>query len=68
MSEDLPATDDDRLIDSHYILEKMLPVCRVTFWSLRKKGLFPPGIRISPNRIAWRLADVRAWIASRPAA
>lgn len=58
----------DRLIDTDDILEKILPVSRVTFWAMRKRGDFPQGIRIAPNRIAWRLSDVRAWIASRPAA
>ena len=43
--------DDDRLVDTDDILSRMLPVSRVTFWNLRKRGDFPPGIRIAPNRI-----------------
>jgi predicted DNA-binding transcriptional regulator AlpA len=62
-----PQAEDDRLIDTDYIIERILPVSRVTFWKLRKNG-FPPGLRIAPNRIAWRLSDVRRWIATRPAA
>ena len=62
------AVDDDRLIDTDYILSQILPVSRVTFYHMRKRGDFPPGIRIAPNRIAWRLASVRAWVASRPEA
>lgn len=63
-----PDSDVDRLIDTDDILDKILPVSRVTFWNMRRRGDFPAGIRIAPNRIAWRLSDVRAWIASRPRA
>ena len=64
-----PATlDADRHVDTGFILDNILPVSRVTFYYMRKRGDFPQGIRIAPNRIAWRLSDVRAWIASRPIA
>ena len=32
------------------------------------RGLFPPPVMLSPNRIAWRLSDLAAWKASRPTA
>ena len=62
------ALDADRLVDTDEILDSILPVSRVTFYYMRKRGDFPMGLRVSPNRIAWRLVDVRAWVASRPTA
>jgi hypothetical protein len=29
---------------------------------------FPPGVMLSPNTRAWLVSDVRAWLATRPAA
>ena len=39
----------------------------VTIWRLQKRGDFPQSIRISPGAVAWREADVEAWIAARVA-
>ena len=33
---------------------------------LISRGLFPPPVQLSPNRIAWRLSDLAEWKASRP--
>ncbi len=41
---------------------------RVTRWRLIKKGLFPPKIRLSPNRTAWRLSAIQEWMNAREAA
>ncbi len=46
----------------------ILRVSRPTLWEWRSKGLFPAPIKLGPNTIAWREADVRAWLAKRPAA
>jgi hypothetical protein len=32
------------------------------------RGTFPPPVRISPNRIAWRASDLALWKSTRPAA
>ncbi len=29
-------------------------------------GLFPKRIRLSAGRVAWRIADIEEWLASRP--
>ncbi len=41
---------------------------RITRWRLIKQGLFPPKIRLSPNRTAWRLSAVQEWMNAREAA
>ena len=38
---------------------------RVTRWRLIKQGLFPPKIRLSPNRTAWRLSAILEWMNAR---
>ena len=35
---------------------------------LINRGEFPASVQLSANRIAWRLADIEAWKASRPVA
>jgi prophage regulatory protein len=44
------------------------PWTRVHLNRLIKKGQFPAPISLSPNRLAWRMSDLEAWIASRPSA
>lgn len=44
----------------------LVPLSRGTVWALRRKGDFPQPVRISSNRIAWRLSDVNEWIENRP--
>lgn len=39
---------------------------RVYLWRKVKGGSFPAPVQVSENRIAWRRAEVEAWIASRP--
>jgi predicted DNA-binding transcriptional regulator AlpA len=31
---------------------------------MEKRGLFPARIHIAPRRIAWRCADIQAWVAN----
>lgn len=38
---------------------------RTTWWRLVRAGEAPAPIRISPGRVAWRMADILDWIASR---
>jgi prophage regulatory protein len=49
-------------------LRDLIPLSRPQIWRLRSAGQFPKPIRLSPNRIAWKTADVLRWIESRPAA
>ena len=49
-------------------LRAIIKLSRPQIWRLRSVGQFPKPIRLSPNRIAWKTADVLRWIESRPAA
>jgi predicted DNA-binding transcriptional regulator AlpA len=40
---------------------------RATAWRLERAGDFPPPVKISPGRVAWRESDILAWQASRGA-
>lgn len=39
-----------------------------TIYRLMNTGHFPRPIQLSPNRVAWRSADIEEWIESRPTA
>lgn len=43
----------------------LVPLSRATIWAMRRNGTFPEPIRISDGRIAWRHADLVAWIEQR---
>ena len=36
-----------------------------SLWRQIKAGTFPAGIKIGPNRIAWRMSDLESWMASK---
>ncbi len=68
----------DRLPDSAYIRESQLiqnprqlanyaplPFSSPTLWRKVKQGSFPKPIKLSARVTAWRVGDVRAWLASR---
>jgi prophage regulatory protein len=42
----------------------LLPVSRSTFWNFVRSGRFPSGVLLSPKCRAWRVEEVRSWIAS----
>jgi prophage regulatory protein len=44
-------------------VQRRLTLDRVTIWRKVRAGTFPEPIKISENRIAWREADVEAFIA-----
>ncbi|WP_083706567.1 helix-turn-helix transcriptional regulator [Sphingomonas sp. LK11] len=46
-------------------LTKLLGLSRTTIFELRKAGDFIEPVGLSKNRIAWRLAEVTTWLASR---
>jgi predicted DNA-binding transcriptional regulator AlpA len=46
--------------------EQGINYTRVHLNRLMDRGLFPPAIRLSPNRIVWRQADIDRFKASRP--
>jgi predicted DNA-binding transcriptional regulator AlpA len=36
-----------------------------TAWRLRKQGLFPEPIRVSPGRVGWKRSTLEAWLNER---
>jgi predicted DNA-binding transcriptional regulator AlpA len=62
-----PAT----LPESGYIritaLTKIIPFSASTFWRKSKAGTFPAPVKLSEQITAWRVEDVRAWMASTEA-
>ena len=47
----------------------MVPFSHTTLWTMSKSGEFPLPLVLNPGsqhrRIAWKLSDIEAWIASR---
>lgn len=46
-------------------LRELVPLSRVSVWNLRRSGDFPAPVKLSPNRVGWRLSEVQRWIESR---
>ncbi|KAB2922686.1 MAG: AlpA family phage regulatory protein [Candidatus Contendobacter sp.] len=46
-------------------LVHFIPFSRTTVWRKAKDGAFPRPIKLSQQVTAWRVADVRDWIASQ---
>ncbi|HLA76070.1 MAG TPA: AlpA family phage regulatory protein [Vicinamibacteria bacterium] len=48
---------------------RLLGLTRQALWLMRRRGDFPPGLKLSPGgSIGWREDVLREWLASRPAA
>jgi prophage regulatory protein len=45
--------------------ERNTGLARTTRHMLRREGKFPAPLRLSRNRVGWRLSDLAAWIESR---
>lgn len=45
---------------------EFLGVCESTFERLARQPGFPPGIKIGPRMVVWRVADLVAWRDSQP--
>lgn len=41
-----------------------IPVSKSGWWAGVKSGRYPTAVRLSSKRVAWRVADIRALIAS----
>jgi predicted DNA-binding transcriptional regulator AlpA len=46
-------------------LPSIIGVSLPTIYNLRKAGDFFEPVRLSKNRIMWRVSDAKAWLASR---
>ncbi len=60
------STEPDRLI-AHAEVCQLTSLSRTSIWRLEKAHDFPHRRRIGPNRVAWKLSEIRAWLESRQA-
>ena len=49
------------------LLAGVVPVARATLHRWVAEGRFPKPVKLGPGTTAWRVEDVRAWIAQRSA-
>ena len=49
-----------RMLNEKQVLQ-IVPVSPVTLWRMEKKGLFPKGTYISPNRKIWYEDEIIRW-------
>ena len=59
--------DDDEVLLRRSAVEQVTTLSRSTLYRLMARGEFPKPVAISPNRIAWRVADVHDWLVHRHA-
>jgi len=45
----------------------LLPFSRSTLWNMVKEGRFPRPVKLGPRITAWRVEDIRDWMACRVA-
>ena len=45
-----------------------LPFSAATLWRMSRAGTFPKPVRLSAKVTAWRVGDVRSWLATQAAA
>jgi len=51
----------ERLLTISQVCDR-IPYSRVHIYRLMRRGEFPGRIRVGPNRVGWREADVERWI------
>jgi predicted DNA-binding transcriptional regulator AlpA len=68
--ESTAGPDPDRIVRPK-AAESLTGLSGVTIWRLRKKGDFPPLVRLTPTAagknaaIGWRRSDLMAWLRAR---
>jgi prophage regulatory protein len=55
----------DCFIPKHEVQRMTGGLSDTTLWRMRRKGLFPNPVSISPGKKAWRSSDISEWIAAR---
>ena len=62
-----PRATPDRLLRRPAV-ESLVGLRRAAIYDLMARGQFPRPVRIGARAVAWRSADIAAWITSRPTA
>jgi predicted DNA-binding transcriptional regulator AlpA len=63
-----PRGEPDVFITFDGLRARGIPYGRSQLYRLMKAGQFPASVRLSANRIAWRLSELQDWMDSRPRA
>jgi predicted DNA-binding transcriptional regulator AlpA len=58
--------EDDPLVGTSEVAHELMCHPMSVFRYMRERADFPVPIRISSNRLAWRLSVIRAYVATRP--
>jgi len=68
MNEPKSAPTFEQLPDAAFIrarnLMSILPFSAATLWRRCREGIFPAPVRLSAGITAWRVADIRRWLAN----
>ncbi|MEC8081456.1 MAG: AlpA family phage regulatory protein [Pseudomonadota bacterium] len=56
-------TNKPYIVD-RYEVERLTSLHKSSIYRLMKEGKFPKPLRLSTMRVAWRLADIEAWVNS----
>jgi len=68
MAEAIRPLQTDKALARRRQVEQLVQLSRSTIYANVKAGTFPSPIRIGARAVAWRLADVEAWLEARPLA
>ena len=60
--DDLPASG---FIRQAQLIPSLLPISSATLWRKVKSKDFPAPVKLSSRVTAWRVGDVRAWMAAQ---
>jgi predicted DNA-binding transcriptional regulator AlpA len=62
---ELPGIGFDRFVRYHELKDYGIPFSRQHLASLEEQGRFPQRVKLSQGVIAWRLSELRDWMAKR---
>lgn len=62
----LPKSDNRILITYSGLAQLGIQYCRLHLRRMIEQGSFPAPIQLSPNRIAWKKAEIDQWLENRP--
>ena len=56
---------DSALVRQSDLIPAVLPFSASSLWRQVRAGTFPKPIKVSPRITAWRVGDVRLWLAAQ---
>lgn len=66
-ADDFDSLPDSALVRMPQIIGHLVPVSRSTWWRLVGSGRAPAPVKLSQGVTAWRVGDLRAWLAGKAA-